>query len=56
MELIEPADRSSVECPSLTTIGQCSQHYGLVHDNLCFLGHVMHAPQPSLQLADPTVR
>ena len=54
MELVEPADRSSVKCPSLTTIEQCSQHYGLIHGNLRFSGHVVHTPQPPLQLAEGT--
>ena len=54
MELIEPADRSSVECPGFTTVEQCSQHYSLIRGNLSFPGYVVHTPQPPLQLAKGT--
>jgi len=48
VELIQPMDWSSVECPGLTAIQQCSYHYGLIYGNLHFPGYVVHTPQPLL--------
>ena len=54
VELVHPADWSSIECPGLTAVKQCRQNYGLVYINLCFHGHVMHAPQPPLEFTKCT--
>jgi len=55
VELIQPTDWSSVECPGLTTIQQCSYHYGLIYANLHFPGYVVHTPQPLLEFTKCTV-
>jgi len=47
-------DWSLVECQGLTTIQQCSYHYGLIHSNLRFPGYVMHTPQPLLEFTKCT--